>query len=184
MISFALAHAAAGTAPVFHPDFYVAAATIVPVLFVALAVEGHGYDNIIKAYERVSRHDQPGRPWYERFAASLAGSYLQAFALIIAGFAGYSEIMAIYALYQWQADGTTATIVLLGPVFLVIFVSAGPLITITRVSLLTGLPDLGLTARQQAAGPARGGTGSAQMQEAGPDSGSGEPGAGEPDPEH
>ena len=46
MTSFAaLTHAAASAAPPpFNSNFYITAATVIPTLFVALAVQGNGYE--------------------------------------------------------------------------------------------------------------------------------------------
>jgi hypothetical protein len=45
----ALTHAAAPAAPAFNGLFYATAATIIPVLFLAIAVQGRGYENLMKA---------------------------------------------------------------------------------------------------------------------------------------
>lgn len=43
-----LAHHAA--APAFNTAFYATAATVIPVLFLAIAVQGRGYDALVKAF--------------------------------------------------------------------------------------------------------------------------------------
>ena len=49
MILALAARQVAHAAPAFNADFYTVAATVIPVLFLAIAVQGHIYDDLITA---------------------------------------------------------------------------------------------------------------------------------------
>jgi len=46
-----LAHGARAATPAFNGLFYATAATIIPVLFLAIAVQGPLYGDLLKAFE-------------------------------------------------------------------------------------------------------------------------------------
>jgi len=50
-----LAHEARGAAPAFNGLFYATAATIIPVLFLAIAVQGPLYGDLLKAFDAALR---------------------------------------------------------------------------------------------------------------------------------
>jgi hypothetical protein len=127
-----LAHAAQAP-PLFNHDFYVAAATIIPVLFIALIVQGGGYENLLKAVRAVDRRTARDRPWYEQLAATAAWLVLMPIAYAIVAFGATSEAAAVYALYQKQASTATATFVLAGTIFMVIATAAGPALALMRI---------------------------------------------------
>lgn len=68
MISLvALTHAA--TAPAFNSLFFATAATMIPVLFLAIAVQGTTYQDLVKAYLAANRRSELTsvlRQWAER----------------------------------------------------------------------------------------------------------------------
>jgi hypothetical protein len=78
MTSLALAHHAA---PAFNADFYTVAATIIPVLFLALVVQGPAYEQLLRFMHRIGaritgelRPAQLGATlaYFAAFAAGLA----------------------------------------------------------------------------------------------------------------
>ena len=69
MTSFALAAHATKASPAFNGLFYATAATVIPVLLLAIAVQGSTYENLLKV---ASRPTSPNGPCYQRGAASVA----------------------------------------------------------------------------------------------------------------
>jgi hypothetical protein len=68
MSLIALAHAAPAPPP-FNATFYATAATIIPVLFLAIAVQGRAYDNLLKTLGALLRGAVTG-PVYQQAAAA------------------------------------------------------------------------------------------------------------------
>lgn len=102
----------------FSPDFYVTCATVIPVFFLAVAVQGRAYESVLRAIWRRS-------PW-------VTGLYLQWIALPIFFAGGSGEYYALLALYkgsdQHRAWVFQATLILLAAVLvapLLTVVSAG-----------------------------------------------------------
>jgi hypothetical protein len=130
MISLAaLTHAA--PAPAFNGLFYATAATIIPVLFVALAVQGRGYENLMKTFDTMderSDHDISRT----QAAAFVATGVLVTIATLILASAVLSEILAVYALYQQQARSTTGWTILISVILLTIATAATPALTYLR----------------------------------------------------
>jgi hypothetical protein len=137
----------------FSPDFYTATATIIPVLFVAIAARGPTYQNALhQLWGRFKwalrtippQKDLPAEypeldnvvgniafvvgwtAWGVVITLIFALTLTLGIAIVIAG--GYGELVAIYALYQGQAQATTAQIVLLATMFLVVLVVTAPAI--------------------------------------------------------
>ncbi len=141
MTSLALA-ARAAAAPPFNANFYIVAATIIPVLFIALVVQGGVYENLLKAVRAVDRRTARDRPLYEQLAATAAWLVLMPIAYAIVAFGAVSEATAVYALYQQQASITTATLVLAGTIFMVIATAAGPALALLRILVASYRDDL------------------------------------------
>ncbi|WP_156750783.1 hypothetical protein [Mycobacterium sp. 852013-50091_SCH5140682] len=119
----------------FPGDFYVAVATVVPVLFVALAVEGTSYSSLVKTYgDLMKTAGDTDRNVGLRFLASVAGLIAQVAAFAIILLAGISELVALNALLHQRADAQTAVLVSYGVGFLLSAVLAGPMIAIMRVT--------------------------------------------------
>jgi len=126
----ALAHTAA--APAFNGLFYATAATVIPVLFLAIAVQGNAYETLLRAWQITFRLVLGAA-----FRGISLGFFVSALAfyglLILLGFAivatgGYGELFAVYALYQRHDQASTRQTVLLATMFLIILVVAGPLL--------------------------------------------------------
>jgi hypothetical protein len=135
MVSIALLEHTATAPPPFNGLFYATAATIIPVLFLAIAVQGRTYENLIKTFSDAFRDWTTPSRWIPRlpagaiaFTASMAGLML----LYSAG----SEIAAIYALYHQQATRSTAQFILIAATFMIIMTAAGPTLTYWRAVIL------------------------------------------------
>jgi hypothetical protein len=104
----------------FSPDFYVTCATVIPVLFLALAVQGRTYESVLRSLEQANTPPEsaivatisvagvwklikavPHKSWLWRSALALfrnAGQWLLLFLIVLAG--GYGEGMALFVLYR------------------------------------------------------------------------------------
>jgi hypothetical protein len=90
----------------FPSDFYVTCATVIPVLFLAVAVQGRTYESVLQAARRAlpnsSASERARRPW--RWLRQLWGIVkswvlqIIACAVVVAG--GYGEVEALLALYR------------------------------------------------------------------------------------
>lgn len=116
-----LTHAAAPAAPAFNADFYITAATVIPVLFLAFAVQGRTYQDMLQAIRRAK----------ERAAISYRPLRILALLILAAGTNG--EIVAILALYDrsTSAEGY----VLIAVISLVIAVVVGPAYALWRTDI-------------------------------------------------
>ena len=162
MSLIALAHAPAHGPPPLTPAamaFYATVATFIPVLYVALAVQGNASQSIFGAARAVMkpiirslirnffRHVATERPQKKTeiirqrtviirqiiFITAAAWTIpLAAVLIIIAGALG--ETLAVYALYQGQDTLFTRTIVLVTAIFLISAVAAGPAVTFVKTA--------------------------------------------------
>jgi hypothetical protein len=124
-----LTHAAAA-APAFNSTFYAVAATVIPVLFLAVAVQGRGYKNLMKALDVMDQGSDPDIPLAKADAAIFAATaVLVTIATLILAAAVLSEILAVYALYQQQARSTTGQTVIISVILLTIATATGPALT-------------------------------------------------------
>lgn len=138
-----LALAAAPAAPAFNSNFYITAATVIPVLFVALAIqENSGYKKLLQVFGALDRLTRSPHPWCQRFTATIAGAVLIIVAYAILVFGVVIEAAAVYALYQQQVSSSTAAAVLVGTIFMVIATATGPALGFGRVLLLSFRDDL------------------------------------------
>jgi hypothetical protein len=96
-------------------DFYITAATIIPVLFLALVLEGGLWKWI---QEQVSEASDP--PIVIRIFVSL----LQAFAVLVLIAGALGEITALYALWRTDFSSVLSDIVFSTTVLLVVFLAA------------------------------------------------------------
>jgi len=109
----------------FNADFYVTCATVIPVLFLAVAVQGRAYESVLRA-ARMAAQARHGKRWTRQLGpVGIAVSLrLIAYAVVFAG--GYGEFLALWALYlRSELRGMRAS-VLAATVALVVVVSAGP----------------------------------------------------------
>lgn len=127
-----LAHTAHTAAPPFNGLFFATAATVIPVLFLAIAVQGRGYEELLNLFAAVSRRRHAGAMLYQRFAATAAGSALLIIAYGLVTLGAGSEITAVYVLYRQQAGTAAAYAVLIGVIGMIIATAAGPALAFVR----------------------------------------------------
>jgi hypothetical protein len=130
----ALAHTTHTAVPAFNTAFYSTVATIIPVLFLAIAIQGRTYEDLTKAYATANRKlwHAPSGSWRRRFASA---TILITTGLISAGIVALGaigEIRAIFALYQQHADRGTQQVVFVTVTFLIVVVAGAPLLATGR----------------------------------------------------
>jgi hypothetical protein len=134
MNSVALAAHTTAAAPAFNGLFYATAATIIPVLFLAIAVQGRTYENLVKTLRAPSPRwtwTFTG-PWRQQLPAVIVALATMTIVVAILVFGAVSEILAVYALYQQQALARIGQGVLNAVIFLVIATAAGPALAFLR----------------------------------------------------
>lgn len=96
------------------------------MLFLALAVQGRGYENLLKAVAILGPRTERGP---SRTVARAAVTVLALIAALILTSGIFGEINAVYALYQQQASSGTAHDVLFSVIVFILATVAGPAIT-------------------------------------------------------
>lgn len=132
-----LAHTAAAPPP-FDATYYATIATVIPVLFLAIAVQGGTYGKILQSATRAIRGYKRER-YLVYLAAAVVSLLLAAIAFLIVIAGGYGEVQAIHALYQQHDDRGVREQVYLAAIFLIIAAAGGPLLIYTRVIFATML---------------------------------------------
>lgn len=124
MISIALAHHHA--APGFNGLFYATAATVIPVLFLALAVQGDYAQNTVPA---IAQGTVPAaRQAHEARRKAGLPPRIARDALI---YGVIGEIIALIVLYLQKGDDITGIAVLAAPIWLLLAVANDPLVALT-----------------------------------------------------
>jgi hypothetical protein len=132
------AHATA--APAFNALFYATMATVIPVLFLALAVQGRMYEDMVRAYSAAARRLTPLHlhASFRQLTQHLTAVFVRyVLALAMSGilvFGTLGEVFAADALYRQQA--VAGPFVLFGVIFMAIVTAAGPALAYLRL-----LPD-------------------------------------------
>jgi hypothetical protein len=122
MTSLAAAH---HSAPAFNADFYTVTATVIPVLFVALAVQGPFLNELRSLADRMkARPSPPGRA-ARAFSGYVADAPWRVAAFIVL-YATSGEILAIIALYQRHNSEYAGSLILTSTIFLVFATAMGP----------------------------------------------------------
>jgi hypothetical protein len=106
-------------------DFYITCATVIPVLFLAIAVQGKGYQSVLQAALKMTQL-RYGERWERRLMPLILGRFLKftAYGVLCAGALG--EILAISVLYQGYEQPWDRKTVALATLVLVIAVAVGP----------------------------------------------------------
>lgn len=137
-----LAHAVTPAAPPFNANFFIVAATVIPVLFLALAVQGRTYESLVKAFSDAhQRWITPG-PRIRVLAAGAISVIAVLAAWVILLYSAVAEVIAIYVLYKQQARSTTAHTAFAAVTFMVIMTAAGPALALIRVVLTEFVSDM------------------------------------------
>jgi len=100
----------------FNADFYVTCATVIPVLFLAAAVQGQAFVFLLQRAERATAQQ---RQWITRRFFRLRTA-----AIVIAGIAG--EPIALWALYRESERPWQRPTVLAATLILLLAVAAAP----------------------------------------------------------
>jgi len=131
----------------FPSDFYVTCATVIPVLFLAVAVQGRAYEWVLRTSERADRFSNktlrivlglepaaPKRPLQgtRELLADIASSALGIIALLIVIAGGAGEGLALYVLYRRSEPADARRWVFVATLVLVVAVIAGPLLALSR----------------------------------------------------
>jgi hypothetical protein len=111
--------------------FFATAATVIPVLYLALAVQGRAYGTLIQIANRAEqevavRARVRGK---KRWGLGLTGNIAVNLATLILLYAGTGEFQALDALYTGSGD-SNGQYVLFATTFLLILVVGGPVITL------------------------------------------------------
>jgi hypothetical protein len=120
----------------FQPDFYDTCATVIPVLFLAVAVQGTSYRDLLRMLVKASGarwNGPPLRVFWAYTATALA--WIVGFLLVAVGLVG--EIAALYTLYLDREDGARG-LVLAATLALLVTAVLGPLrVAVLAVNLST-----------------------------------------------
>jgi hypothetical protein len=155
-MTLALAHSKA--APAFNVAFYSVAATVIPVLFLAIAVQGRLFHDLLDAStEAISRFAQryrqpPGAPGRVRAAmgAYFASLLLSGVAIVIVFYGVFGESIAVISLYSRRPFGAPSS-VLEGVIILTATTAAGPALALLRAirAMFRGLDLAGKTSPEK-----------------------------------
>ncbi len=129
------------TAPAFNGLFFATAATIIPVLFLAIAVQSRGYQNLLDLLTAIDlRSRKFGQSRLRLGAVTFFVSLLLA-ALYIVLYAAFSEVAAVDSLYRQQATAYEQQVVLTGTTIMIIATVVGPALAFMR-ALVASTPRL------------------------------------------
>jgi hypothetical protein len=121
----------------FPSDFYVTCATVIPVLFLAYAVQGRVYVSLLRASFSGMRASLPSaKVNTRRWRGALAGPLLLrsvAYAIVLAG--AYGEFSALSALYSGSEQPGQRVQVFVMTLVLLVAVVVGPLWTYAKLSV-------------------------------------------------
>jgi hypothetical protein len=110
----------------FDSDFYVVCATIIPVLFLAAAIQGNAYTNVLEAAIKAAKTEPGDRLGAKLYAFTLS-RVLQFIGYCIWSAGAIGEFLALLTLYQGHEDTSSRPVVFLSTMLLVVTVAAGPL---------------------------------------------------------
>jgi hypothetical protein len=126
-----LVHGANVTAPPFNATFFATAATIIPVFFLALAVQGRGFEHILRA--ATTEPDQAAALKLRNPLLLFPPRLLltAAFVIVTAGVVGEGGAMTV--LYEGHASSADGITVLVSTLILLLAVVTGPLLAFQMV---------------------------------------------------
>ena len=110
----------------FPSDFYITCATVIPVLFLAVAVQGRAYEAVLRASLSAAQA-RLGEQWTRQLTPLLKSRLLKftAYAIVVAG--GFGELVALLVLYRGYEHPGERTTVLAATLVLVAAVASGPI---------------------------------------------------------
>jgi Tfp pilus assembly protein PilW len=113
----------------FSPDFYTTAATVIPVLYLALTLQGRTFHDLLTRWRDYNREaDFKVLPQIR--VVALAGASLVAGWVVILGIIG--EYLALTALYNGHAGRAARQTILSAAAWLLVVVAAGPVYQFAR----------------------------------------------------
>jgi hypothetical protein len=127
-----IAHPAAHVTQAFNGLFFATAATVIPVLFLAIAVQGHAYENLLRASADAYRREWQSAQYNPLNAIISPAPEAAAMLILVFGVAG--EITAILTLSQEAASVWARYIVEFAVIFLTVVAAAGPALALIRAS--------------------------------------------------
>jgi len=119
----------------FNRDFYTTIATVIPVLYLALTVQGQLYGNMLRRAWRGLLRKERDWGWSLRLLrlAISVGLIVAAVAILAAGLGG--EILAILVLYN-ASSALAGPWVLLSVIVLIVAAAVGPFWAFLRLPLV------------------------------------------------
>ena len=153
MTSLASLARAAPALPAFDSTFYATVATVIPVLFLALAIQSGAIEGVLEAALRKApgflRGDRTPRRALRTFVALwlLWGVYITVLAAVV------GEVLALIALYLGRELAGVRPTVYVAAIVLVLAAAAGP--TVRLVNIHRAVMDL-LRSRRAPTGPSVG----------------------------
>jgi hypothetical protein len=110
----------------FNSDFYVTCATVIPVLFLAFAVQGRSYEDLLRLALEQDQARKPGGRLRRavRYVGVQALRY-SAYIILVAGIGG--EMVALAALYYGREGPDQRVLVLRLTALLVVAAASGPI---------------------------------------------------------
>jgi ADP-ribose pyrophosphatase YjhB (NUDIX family) len=127
-------------APSFNSTFYTVAVSIIPILYLAVAVQGPLYANLMQTTFRTLLNFASGiSPHKEELRRENDGMVFRLFIGMLAGWTAFAilffgipcEILGLLSLF-WQRQVGTSWFVLLAVVFLTLVVAGGPIASMTK----------------------------------------------------
>jgi hypothetical protein len=120
------------TASAFNDVFYAAVVTVIPVLFLAIAVQGNLYTDLLKFGREAAWASwrSPDRPVLNKIANSLAGGGARIVAMLVLAYGVVGEVSGLLALYWRRFPSAWLNIwdsPLWAAVFLTVVAAAGPI---------------------------------------------------------
>jgi hypothetical protein len=141
-----LVHTAHQAAPAFNGLFYATVATVIPVLFLAIAVQGNFYDDLLSSSARAIRTFRARQQGPAAATALVASAAAYAFAVVILIYSVYGEVDALQALY-WQKSNDPGGALEAASLLAVLTFIVVPAVTLVRVFRRMFPPWMSLASR-------------------------------------
>jgi hypothetical protein len=142
-------HGAGAVAPVFNATFYATGATVIPVLFLALAVQGRGFGELLRAATTAREEAAANKRRDPVLLFPPRVLLAAAWVIMAAGVVG--EGVAMWDLYFGSASGLDGITVLAATLVLLLAVVTGPLLAFNMI--LAGRTAERIRRRREAAAP-------------------------------
>jgi hypothetical protein len=114
----------------FPTVFYATTATIIPVLFLAIAVQGRIYEGFVSRAANYVRSAKDGWTFYQKFAAMQASALIMALAGMLLACAVVGEILALFLLGRGGSDTSGERNFVMSSVAVLVIAAAVPAVGI------------------------------------------------------